>query len=290
MKALVLGGGGFLGSHVADALQDQGFQVTIFDLRPSAHLRLGQEMVVGDILDEEKVRQAVQGCDVVYNFAGLADIEEAIQRPVDTVRLNVLGNVLLLQACHEAKVQRFMYASTIYVYSQAGGFYRCSKQAAELYIEAFQKEFGLPYTILRYGSLYGPRATESNAVHRYLTQALLAGRIECRGDGEEIREYIHVEDAARSSVEALGPEFENQYVVLTGHQPMKVRALLETIQEILQREIEIVFQRPNEAVHYWKTPYHFRPQIAKKLIGRYYLDMGQGLLDCLQKIHETVGQ
>lgn len=286
MRALVVGGSGFIGSHVADVLLERGYGVRIFDLRPSPYLRPGQEMVVGDLLNEGQVRQAVEGCDAVYNFAGLTDIEAANKRPVDTVTLNVLANTLLLDACRQAGVKRFMYASTIYVHGEAGGFYRCSKQAAELYIETFQREHRLPYTMLRYGSLYGPRADHTNAVHRYLTQALCSGKIECLGDGEETREYIHVLDAARNSVEVLAPEFENQYVILTGHQPIKVRVLLEMIQEIMNKKLDLTFQAPNETVHYRLTPYNFNPKIGKKFIGHYYLDIGEGLLACLHEIDE----
>jgi len=286
MRVLVVGGSGFIGSHVADVLLERGYQVRIFDRRPSPYLRPGQEMVVGDALNEQQVRQAVAGCDYVYNFAGLADIEAANTRPVDTVRLNVLSNAILLEACRQEGIKRFMYASTIYVHGEAGGFYRCSKQAAELYIETFQREHGLAFTMLRYGSLYGPRADQTNAVHRYLAQALRSGKIECLGDGEETREYIHVLDAARNSVEVLTADFENQYVILTGHQPIKVRVLLEMIQEILSKKIEIAFTTPNETVHYRMTPYTFNPRIGKKFIGTYYLDIGQGLLACLHEIDE----
>lgn len=286
MRALVVGGSGFIGSHVADALLERGYGVRIFDLRRSPHLQTGQEMVVGDLFNEEQVRRAVAGCDYVYNFAGLTEIEVANKRPVDTVRFNVLSNTILLEACRHEGIKRFMYASTIYVHGEAGGFYRCSKQAAELYIETFQREHRLAFTMLRYGSLYGPRADHTNAVHRYLSQALLHGKIECLGNGEETREYIHVLDAARNSVEVLAPEFENQYVILTGHQPIKVRVLLEMIQEILNKKIAITFTAPNETVHYRLTPYNFTPKIGKKFIGRYYLDIGLGLLACLHEIYE----
>lgn len=285
-KTVVFGGSGFLGSHVADSLQEKGHQVRIVDLRPSEHLKPGQEMMIADLLDETLVAQAVEGCDYVYNFAGTADIDSANRRPIDTVRFNILGNAILLEACRKAKIRRFVYASTVYVYSQMGGFYRCSKQSAELYIEMYQQQYGLPYTILRYGSLYGPRADESNAVHRYLKEALLFGKIVCRGNGEEVREYVHVEDAARNSVEVLSAEFENQCLVLSGHQPMKVRDLLEMIQEILNTKVELVFESPDNNVHYWRTPYNFRPSLGKKLVSSYYLDMGQGLLACINEIYD----
>ncbi len=173
MRAVVFGGSGFLGSHVADALQDKGYDVRIFDRKNSPFLRPGQEMMLGDILDPGNVAEAVKGVDYVFNFAAIAEIDEANSRPLDTIQINVLGNTLLLEECRKANIARFVYASTVYVYSQSGGFYRCSKQAAELYIEMYYQQFGLPYTILRYGSLYGPRADANNAVRRFLTQALL---------------------------------------------------------------------------------------------------------------------
>src|SRR5437016_14316560 len=98
MRVAVFGGAGFLGSHVADALSQAGHAVTVFDVKPSPYLRPDQLGVVGDILDADRVVAAVKGCDIVYNFGGIADIEEANARPLDTVRINVLGNTVLLEA------------------------------------------------------------------------------------------------------------------------------------------------------------------------------------------------
>ena len=74
MKAVVFGGSGFIGSHVADELSARGHKVRIFDIRRSPYLQKGQEMVVGDILNEADVAKAVDGCDLVYNFAGFAHL------------------------------------------------------------------------------------------------------------------------------------------------------------------------------------------------------------------------
>src|SRR5581483_2217690 len=203
VKALVLGGSGFVGSHVADALADAGCETTIFDRLPSPWLRADQRFVEGDLTALDDVVAAVAGQEVVYNFAGIADIDAAGERPVDTVAVNVLGNAHVLEASVRAGVRRYLFASSIYVASEAGSFYRVSKQACELYIEEYGRRHGLPYTILRYGTLYGRRASDENSVHRYLRQALRDRRIVASGTGEELREYIHVEDAARLSVEVL---------------------------------------------------------------------------------------
>ncbi len=175
MRITVFGGSGFLGSHICDKLSDAGHAVTIVDIHPSPWLRPDQRMLTGSILDERTVAEAVDGADMVFNYAGIADIGEANARPVDTARINVLGNVMALEACRRAGTLRYVFASSLYVYGKSGGFYRCSKQSCEIYIENYQAMYGLPYTILRYGSLYGPRADKRNAIERFVHEALTTG-------------------------------------------------------------------------------------------------------------------
>jgi UDP-glucose 4-epimerase len=288
MKAIVFGGSGFVGSHVADALTAAGHCVTIFDCRPSRFAQPSQRVIAGNILDERHVMAAVADHDVVYNFAGLADLDDGATQPAETVRLNVLGCVNVLDAARAAGVARCVLASTIYVYSDAGGFYRASKQAAEMYVEEYQRRYGLDYTILRYGTLYGRRATEHNSVHRYLRQALDERRITACGTGDEVREYIHVEDAALASVRILDDEFRNQHVILTGHHAMRVSDLVSMIREIVGPDVTLDVTRvPSGSAHYRLTPYTFRPKLARKLVSAYYVDLGQGLVDCLAAIAET---
>lgn len=290
MKAVVFGGSGFLGSHVADALTDSGIEVTIFDRAPSPYLRENQKMFVGDILDRDQVRESIQGVDYVYHFAGIADIDKARLDPVDTVRYNVLGTVVLLDACREYGVKRFLFASTIYVYSDHGSFYRSSKQAGELFIENYQKVYGVNYTILRYGSLFGRRANEFNWISKVIRQALLDGRIEREGDGNEIREYVNVLDAARASVEILGKGFENSYVTVTGPQALRVRDILEMINEMLDKTLVVEYLPERNEDHYETTPYSFRPRMAKKYISSHYYDLGQSLLDCIYDAYEQISK
>ena len=285
MKAIVFGGSGFLGSHVADCLTERGYEVTIFDLQPSPHLLAGQRMVVGDILDEPAVDEAIYGQDFIYNFAGIADLDDATTKPKQTIQLNVQGNLNIMEGALKSRAKRFVYASTIYVYSQKGGFYRCSKQAAEIYIEEYQRRFGLEFTILRYGTLYGPRADARNSIHRYLKQAMEQRRIRCDGDGEEVREYIHVRDAARLTVDILKETYRNRHIIISGHNPMKFRDMMAMIREMLGEDIVIEFSGERNVDHYSITPYSFVPKIGHKLVDNCYLDMGQGLLECLHEMH-----
>jgi len=287
MKVIVFGGAGFLGSHVADALSQAGHDVIIYDLEESRYLKSTQKMVVGDILDEKRVGEAMKGVDVAYNFAGVADIDEAMNAPIETVKQNILGNTILLEAARKENIKRFVYASTIYVYSDSGSFYRCSKYACELYIEAYQKQYGLDYTVLRYGTIYGSRTDEKNSVYRFLTQAMTEGSISYSGNGEEVREYISATDAAQASIEILDDEFRNEHVIFTGHHPMKVNELFTMIKEMLKKDIKIEYVQPeseNSMHHYTMTPYTFIPKVGKKYVKHYYTDMGQGLLICMQEI------
>ena len=286
-KAVVFGGSGFLGSHVADALTKSGIETTVFDLHESPYLQKSQKMIVGDIVDERKVKEAIKGKDFVYHFAGIADIKEAMEKPIETVKTNVMSTVYMLDACREFKARRFVYASTVYVYSEHGSFYRSSKQASELFIENYKKIYDVNFTILRYGSLYGRRANHFNFINNVIRQAFLEGKIQREGDGNEIRNYINVLDAAQASVDMLADEFKNSYVMITGYQSMQVKDVLNMIREILNKKVEIEYLGKRIEEQYEITPYSFRPKVAKKYVPPHYHDLGQGILDC---IYENYGE
>lgn len=285
MKAIVFGGSGFLGSHVADALTDKGHDVTIFDIRKSPYLKAGQKMVTGNILDEKAVSKAVKKHDIVYNFAGIADIDECVLKPLDTVKYNVLGNSIILEAARINKVKRYLFASSTYVYSNFGSFYKSSKQACELFIHSYNEKYKLPYTILRYGSLYGDRADERNSIWRMLKEALATGKITYHGTGDEVREYIHVRDAAELSVKVLADEFENKNVILSGTAPFRYKDILGMISEMLDNKIKVVFTKKTSETHYRMTNYNYKkPELGKRLVSDQYIDLGAGLLECLEEI------
>ena len=285
-RVCVFGGSGFLGSHVADRLSESGYSVKIFDQEPSPWIRSDQEMIVGDLLCIEEVMDAVSDTQIVFNFAALADLNQGMSKPLETIRINVLGNANVLEACIAHKVIRFIYASTVYVHSRDGGFYRCSKQAAEQYVEEYQRAYGLDYTILRYGSLYGPRADKGNGLYRIVKNAVESGIVRYEGSAEALREYIHVEDASLASVAALGDDFRNKSVVLTGQEPMRVMDLLKMLAEILGYENEIEFVDVNQAGHYVRTPYAYQPKLGKKYIPPMHVDLGQGLLQLITQIQD----
>lgn len=288
MRITVFGGAGFLGSHICDKLTEAGHSVTIVDLMPSPWLKPDQRMIAGSILDEGVVDEAVKDADIVFNYAGIADIGEANSRPVDTARVNVVGNVMALEACRKAKVSRYVFASSLYVYGRSGGFYRCSKQSCEIYIENYQAMYGLPYTILRYGSLYGPRADQRNAIERFAREALTTGVIKYYGSPQSLREYVHVDDASAATLEILAPEFANQNIIISGSQPMRVGDLFRMMGEMLGRELVIEYENDPNSGHYQITPYTFMPKVGRKLVPQLTVDLGQGILRVLEAEHRAL--
>lgn len=289
-KLLVTGGAGFLGSHLVDALAERGHTVTVLDRKPSRWLPRGIKLIQAELGDRTALEAAVEGNEEVYHLAGFADLNAAKTQPLDTVEANIVGTVHLLEAMRAHGVSRFLFASTAYVYSREGGFYRCSKQACESYIEEYARTFGLRYTVIRYGSLYGPRADASNGVYRLLRTAMTEGRLAYSGAPDDIREYIHVEDAAKLSADVLDAAFEGQHVTLTGASPTRAADLFTMFQEILGKRIEIDYRHTSGpgSGHYAVTPYAYTPRPGKKLVTTHYVDMGQGLLGMIEDIHREI--
>ena len=122
MKVNIWGGSGFLGSHIADSITDAGHDVTIIDRSESEWIRPNQKFIKGDLLDVEIIDRTSKDADFIYNLAGIADIDEANDDPKLSATTNIIGNINLLNAVKNHNVSRYVFASTLYVYSVSGGF------------------------------------------------------------------------------------------------------------------------------------------------------------------------
>lgn len=286
-KVIVFGGSGFLGSYVSEELSKRDYHVTIADIKESPYLAGTQKFVACDILNLEMVRSVMAGQDVIYNFAGLADLNKAVNMPLQTLELNVVGNLNLLDAAKDAGIQRFVYASSAYAFNTKGSFYGISKHASEKLVEEYFNRYNLEFTIIRYGSLYGERADETNYIYQLLKRAVENKEIILRGDENEAREYIHASDAARLSVDIIeNKAYVNSHLILTGIEKLMRKDLFTMIQEILREPITIKKIDPDYNGHYKVTPYEFLPISSRKLVANPYIDMGQGLVDVLKEIYQ----
>jgi UDP-glucose 4-epimerase len=283
-NVVVFGGNGFIGSYVVEELLNNGYEVISADLNQSKYVD-DKYFIKCNILDSEAVSNLVKGSDIVYNFAGFANLDDAIANPIKALELNVMGNMNILEACKTHNIKRFVYASSAYAMSDKGSFYGISKLTSEKLTEEYYKKFGLEFTIVRYGSVYGERDYHNNYIYNLLKQSIKTGEINHSGDGEEIREYIHAADVAKLSKQIIeSDEFINEHIILTGVERMQRKELFEMVNEILGNKLEINLNNDGYHNHYQTTPYSFHPTRSKKLVANPYIDMGQGILECMKDI------
>lgn len=286
-KVLVFGGLGFLGSYLVDELLKRNYEVTVADLKPK-NKNFHFKYIRCNINIKNEVLNVVPRFEFVYNLAGFANLDKSVDSPIETMQQNVMGNLNVLESCRQGKVKRFIYASSAYATNSKGSFYGISKLTSEKLIEEYRKRFGLNYTILRYGSVYGEKEFENNYIYRIVKEAVTTGKIEHSGDGEEVREYIHVLDAAKLSVDVLeNSEYVNQHIMLTGMEKMKRVELFRMLKEMLHGKLEIKLKNDGYKHHYKYTPYSFEPAPSKKLVANPYIDLGQGILECIKEVYRN---
>lgn len=283
MNITVFGGAGFLGSHVCDSLSCAGHAVTVADIVPSPWLRSDQRGIIADVTDADAVARAVEHADAVCNFAGIAGIEDADAAPVESARVNILGTVQTLEACRRAGVRRYLLASSLYTHGRAGGCYRVSKQACELYAEQYRQRWRLPCTVVRYGSLYGPRADGRNAIRRLVDEALRGGPLTLSGSPDSCREYVHVTDAALATVRLLEEEQAHDCVIVSGSVPVRAADLVRMLAEMLGRPLEASYAAASPDGHYQQTPCAFMPGMGRKFTPQFSVDFGLGLLHVMEE-------
>ncbi|MBT8210252.1 MAG: SDR family oxidoreductase, partial [Eudoraea sp.] len=244
-----------------------------------------------DIFNKQDVEEVFKSKDfeIVYNLAGFANLDKAIDHPIRTMNLNVIANMYILEQCLKHNIQKFVYASSAYAMSNKGSFYGISKLASEKIIEEYHKKYDLPFIILRYGSVYSERAYDNNYIYNLVKEAVLNKKINHHGDGKEIREYIHASDAASLSVDVIESDsFLNLHVILTGTEPMQRMQLFSMINEILNNKVDIQCNDSGYFRNHYKfTPYSFEPSMSKKLVANPHIDMGQGILECIKAVDKN---
>lgn len=289
-NVLVFGGFGFLGYYLVKELLRRNFSVSVADINKEEELLDKVTYFYCDINNVKQIQEVfkTKDFDFVYNLAGFANLDRAIDNPLKTIELNVVSNIYILEQCVANNVSNFIYASSAYAMSNKGSFYGISKLASEKIIEEYHKKYDLPFIILRYGSVYSERNYDNNYIYNLIKRAVSSGVIDHNGDGLEIREYIHAADAAKLSVDVIkSNDFNNSHVILTGTERMERSELFNMISEILNNSVKVNFNKGNSTNHYKFTPYSFEPSVSKKLISNPHIDMGQGLLECVRAVYRN---
>ncbi len=288
MNILVTGGSGFIGSHIADKFTEEGHRVVIFDSKKSNWINSKQKIVIGDICDEKLLSKTTKNIDYVYHCAGMSDLNESLNNPILSAKSNILGSLNLIEACIKNKVQKIIFASSIYVFSKEGSFYRCSKKAVEDYIEEYSKQKKIKYTILRFGSIYGPRSGHANGLYNIIYNALKNKKILTNSNNENIREYIHVKDIANACYEILSNKYDNKCLTLTGAEKINYNDLINIIAEITSFKKVKTTAAKKTIGHYKNTPYSYLPNIGLKYNLKENYDIGAGLIELIETIDKEI--
>lgn len=225
MKALVTGGAGFIGSHLAEALCRRGAKVVALDdlslgsLDNLAWRRSGDELefVQGDAGDAALLRKLVPGCDRVFHHAAMPSVPRSVAEPVESNRQNLDAALLLLVAARDAGVKRFVFASSSAIYGDAPverkvetlppaplSPYALQKYAAEKYGQLFHQLYGLPVVSFRYFNVFGPRQSfdspYSGVIARFCTAMLKGESPTIFGDGRQSRDFTYVDNVIAANL------------------------------------------------------------------------------------------
>jgi UDP-glucose 4-epimerase len=275
LKALVTGGGGFIGSHLAGRLLRDGYEVRVLDNfatgRRENLLDIWDEieLVEGDIQSYERVHNAVRGCHVVAHLAALPSVPRSVQDPLTSNATNVTGTLNVLLAARDAGVGRLVYASSSSVYGANPELpkredqstlpispYAVAKLAGESYCRAFHDVFGLETVALRFFNVFGPGqdplSQYAAVIPRFIT-SLLDGRPPIiYGDGEQSRDFTYVDNVLDGVTLALGTPGNGGQVfnLATGH-GVTLNELFRQLAGIIGSDVDPVYEagRPGEVRH-----------------------------------------
>jgi nucleoside-diphosphate-sugar epimerase len=268
MKALVTGGAGFIGSHIAEALCRQGAKVIVLDnlsLGKTANLawrRDGDdlEFVEGDMADEPLVKKLIHGCDWVFHEGAMPSVPLSVAEPIKTHTQNLDATLRLLVLARDAKVKRFLFASSSSIYGDADAPskhenlppaplspYALQKYGAEKYGQLFHQLYGLPTVSLRYFNVFGPRqafnSPYSGVIAKFCT-GMLAGRAPViYGDGLQARDFTFIENVVRANLLAAeAPHAPGKVFNVAGGQSISLLQLVAELNQLTGQSLQPQFE------------------------------------------------
>ncbi|MCH8274419.1 MAG: SDR family oxidoreductase [Armatimonadetes bacterium] len=264
-RALVTGGGGFIGSHLTQALLAREWKVCVLDDLSTGlreNLREGPEFcfVQGSILDKPKVEAAMSGADAVFHLAAAVSVPLSVENPDESFAANASGTLNVLEAARKCGVKRFVYSSSAAVYGERPESpktedlapmpvspYAAGKLAGEHLVSAYAHSFGMEAVSLRYFNVFGPRQrpdTQYAAVVPAFISRLLAGRpLIVYGDGEQTRDFTYVENVVEANLLAAEASGVSGAVMnCASGQEVSVNRLIEELSQITGRRPEVTHE------------------------------------------------
>ncbi len=258
MRVLVTGGAGFIGSWVTRVLLEEQHEVTVLDNLSKGYRDLvpsDVRFIEGDLRDEAKLPQWVRGHDAVIHMAAFIEVARSVEEPLDFAENNIINSVRLLDAMHKADVGKIVFSSSATVYGTPQRLpireddplgaqsnpYGASKVSTEAFVATYNSLYGMDAIILRYFNPYGPNELhepETHAVPNFVKAALAKQPIPLYWNGEQIRDFIYVEDLARAHTAVLGLG-GLQYFNVGSETGTKMTDVIGHITDILEYHVDI---------------------------------------------------
>jgi len=278
MKILVTGGAGFIGSNVVDAYIEKGYEVVVVDdLSSGKRENLNKKARFYELDICDRALEGVfkkEGIDIVNHHAAQVDVRKSIADPAFDARINIEGSLNILENCRKYKIKKVIFASSGgVIYGECGNIppnedspvsplspYGVSKYAVERYLASYERIYGLKYTALRYGNVYGPRQDpygEAGVVAIFSGKMLGNEEVNIFGDGEQLRDYVYVEDVVRANILCLENGDNEIFNIGTGK----------------STSVNRLFSEMRELTHYTRKPV-YKPARPGELI-RSSLDVGK---------------
>ncbi len=285
---VITGGAGFIGSNLAEALLQQGHQVTIIDnfatgRRENIADLLGQaRLVEGSICDERILRDAFDGADYVLHHAALPSVQRSVEAPLDSNEVNVTGTLKVLEAARAAGVRRVVFAASSSAYGDQPVLpkeesmlpdplspYAASKLAGEYYCKVYHHCFGLETVCLRYFNIFGPRqdptSQYSAVIPIFITKLLAGERPTIFGDGKQSRDFTYVANVVKANLlAASAPQAAGHVVNIGCDARYSLNTMIRMLNDIIGTDIEPIYAapRPGDVKHS-----HAAVDRARELLG-----------------------
>ena len=271
MKALVTGGGGFIGSNVVRALLARGDDVRVLDNFSTgsranlAGLEGDVQLVEGDLRSYERVHAAVRGAEVVFHQGALPSVPRSVQDPLTTTAVNVEGTLNVLLAARDEGVRRIVNASSSSVYGNTGKLprvetqapdpispYAVAKLAAERFCTSFTRVYGMEIVSLRYFNVFGPRQDPTSqyaaVVPRFIRAIADDEPVTIYGDGDQSRDFTFVDNVVGANLLAAdAPDVGGEILNVATGDSVTVNALADAIGAMLGKPVEKVYEPAREA-------------------------------------------
>jgi UDP-glucose 4-epimerase len=265
-SCLVLGGAGFIGSHLVEALLQAGHRVKVFDRPhldrlPAFLQRPEVEIFTGDFLNPRALSPALAGTEIVFHLISTTLPKNSNDNPIYDIESNVLGSLRLLDLCREQKVRKIVFVSsggTVYGIPRSVPIdeshptqpicsYGVHKLTIEKYLHLSHRLHGLDYCVARAANLYGPRQRldiAQGAVTVFLDRAVRGQPIQIWGDGSVVRDYVYVGDAVEALLQAATVEGEHKIYNIGSGLGVSLNQLVKEIEALLGRAVAVEYSAP----------------------------------------------